>query len=153
MKPVERKGPGRKSNYTKVIGEQICARVAEGENLRSICTDLGIKWRAVYRWIKTNEAFAEAYQLARDVGEDAIASECLEIADNGRNDWMERQDDKGGPGWVFNGENVQRSKLRVETRLKLLAKWNPKRWGDRITHAGDANAPVQLVLNGSDVHG
>ena len=23
-------------------------------------------------------------------------------------------------------------KLRIDTRLKLLAKWNPKKWGDRM---------------------
>ena len=31
----------------------------------------------------------------------------------------------------LNAEHIQRSKLRVETRLKLLAKWDPKRYGER----------------------
>lgn len=42
---------------------------------------------------------------------------------------------KGKDGKEYEGidtEHIQRSKLRVETRLKLLAKWNPKRYGDRI---------------------
>ena len=44
-------------------------------------------------------------------------------------------------------------KLQIETRLKLLAKWNPKKYGDKVTHSGDASAPIALILNGSDVHG
>ena len=38
------------------------------------------------------------------------------------------------PGGV---SDPQRDKLRVETRLKLLAKFNPKRWGDstQVRHA------------------
>jgi hypothetical protein len=41
-------------------------------------------------------------------------------------------------------EHVQRSKLRIETRLKLLAKWNPKKWGDRLQVAGDAENPLAI---------
>ena len=35
-------------------------------------------------------------------------------------------------------------KLQIETRLKLLAKWNPKKYGDRVTMAGDAENPMRL---------
>ena len=45
-----------------------------------------------------------------------------------------------------NGENIQRSKLRVDTRLKVLGKWNPKRWGDKIELAGDKDAPLTIVV-------
>jgi hypothetical protein len=42
---------------------------------------------------------------------------------------------------------VQRDKLIVETDLKLLAKWSPKRYGDKVTHSSDPDAP--LVTNPS----
>jgi hypothetical protein len=40
---------------------------------------------------------------------------------------------------VPDSEWISRSKLRVETRLKLLAKWDPKRYGDRLNldHSGE----------------
>jgi hypothetical protein len=41
-------------------------------------------------------------------------------------------------------EHVQRSKLRIETRLKLLAKWNPKKWGDKLELAGDQQNPLMI---------
>ena len=43
---------------------------------------------------------------------------------------------------MFDSEHVQRSKLRVETRLKLLAKWDPRRYGDRLQLANDPEHPI-----------
>lgn len=42
-------------------------------------------------------------------------------------------------------EWMLRSKLRVETRLKLLAKWDPKRYGEKITQeiSGPDGGPVR----------
>jgi hypothetical protein len=36
-------------------------------------------------------------------------------------------------------------KLQIETRLKLLAKWNPKKYGDRQILAGDADNPLTVT--------
>ena len=38
-------------------------------------------------------------------------------------------------------------KLQIETRLKLLAKWNPKKYGERTTLAGDKENPLQIDSN------
>jgi hypothetical protein len=86
------------------------------------------------------------------MGFDAIAEEALEIADDGSNDWMERRRKDGSTEEVVNSEHVQRSKLRIETRLKLLAKWSPKRYGDKQTHSigGDPDAPAVQVEHGVD---
>jgi hypothetical protein len=87
------------------------------------------------------------------MGYDAMAEECLDIADDASNDWMERLDDKGRPvGWVVNGEHVQRSKLRIETRLKLLAKFNPSKYGDTMKVSGDDKNPL-VIENHHNVFG
>jgi hypothetical protein len=115
------------------LKDEICDRLAKGEPLRQICRDEHMpSWRTVYDWINADEEFASRITRARDLGFDAIAEECFDIADNATNDWMERRDKDDVPaGYVLNGDHVQRSKLRIETRLKLLAKWNPKKYGDR----------------------
>jgi hypothetical protein len=41
-----------------------------------------------------------------------MAEDILDIADDGRNDWM-RANAADDAGWVLNGENIQRSKLRT----------------------------------------
>lgn len=123
----------RQSTYTPELADEICSRIAEGEPLRQICRDEHMpSWRTVYRWIEADEEFASRIARARDLGFDAIAESCFDIADDATNDWMEKYDREGSAvGWQINGDHVQRSKLRIETRLKLLAKWSPKKYGDR----------------------
>lgn len=123
----------RKDTYTQQIADEICERIAQGEPLRQICRDEHMPgWVTVYEWLKKYDDFAERFARARDLGYDAIAEETLDIADEGTNDWMEKLGADGQPvGWQLNGEHVQRSKLRIETRLKLLAKWSPKKYGDK----------------------
>lgn len=141
---------GRPSTFTQEVADAICARVAEGEMLRPICREEGMPpWRTVYHWIEDQPQFAEAMERARRFGFDAIAEDTLEIADDARNDWMT----KASGGVEFNAEHVQRSKLRIETRLKVLAKWHPKRYGDKIEHTGEIThsyAEVPAVAPSSD---
>jgi hypothetical protein len=98
----------------------------------------------VNRWTQERESFSIDFARARADGFDAIAAETVRIADDGQNDWMEKNDPEN-PGYALNGEHVQRSKLRIETRLKLLAKWDPKRYGERTVIAGDSDNPITLA--------
>ncbi len=148
------KGPpkGTGSKFTKVLAAHICERLSEGVPLMQICRDKGIAWRTVFHWVEDRPDFGAAYQRARDMGMDAIAEECLQIANTPLRGVTETV--KGDGSVERRTEDMLgHRKLQIETRLKLLAKWNPKKYGDRITHAGDPDAPVALVLNGSDVHG
>ena len=129
--------------------EEIIEWVSEGKPLREYCRQEGKPpFRTVYNWLEKDKEFMARFAHARDLGEDVIAQECLEIADDGTNDWMETYDKDGDAiGWKLNGEHVQRSKLRIETRLKLLAKWNPKKYGDRTTLAGDPDNPLMEPMD------
>ena len=124
---------GRPTKYTQEIANEICDRLSIGEPLRQICRDEHMPyWRTVYDWLKVHDEFYTRFAYARELGFDAIAEETLDISDDARNDWMEKFDKDGESiGYQLNGEHVQRSKLRVETRLKLLAKWSPKKYGDK----------------------
>ena len=94
---------------------------------------------AVYDHQNANSDFKLRIAGARESGEEVIAQECLAIADDGSNDWL---DTKFGP--QVNQEHIQRSRLRVDTRLKLLAKWNPKKYGDKL----DMNVSGSLDIAG-----
>jgi hypothetical protein len=111
--------------------------VSEGEPLRQICREEGMPaWRTVYQWRDAHKDFDAAIARARIPGFDAIAEETLEISDDSGADFIET--DKGP---VFNSEHVQRAKLRIETRLKLLAKWDPKRYGEKLALGGADDLP------------
>lgn len=116
------------------IEDEIVRRLSDGEPLRSICRDNHMPgWQRVYEWMAADSDFAGRIARAREVGADAIAEDILDIVDDSRNDWMEKNDKNGSCiGYQLNGDHVQRSKLRAEMRLKLLAKWQPRKYGDKI---------------------
>ena len=128
------------------ILEKIATGLSEGVPLRELCREEGMpSFVAVYDWINADPDWNLRIARAREFGADALAEECLSIADNASNDWMDNHN-PDDPGYKINGEHVQRSKLRIETRLKLLAKWSPKKYGDqlKVEHSGEiaSRAPV-----------
>jgi len=124
---------GRLSTYTPEMAQRICDELATGRTLRDVCRDEGMPPESTVRlWAVRNEnGFAAQYAEARQVGYLCMGDDLVEIADDGRNDWMERQGDDS-PGWQVNGEHVQRSRLRLDTRKWLLSKALPKIFGDKL---------------------
>lgn len=88
--------------------------------------------KTIYRWLIKHEIFREMYTRAKEIQQLGPMGESLiNISDDGRNDWMKRLAFNGGnPSWEVNGENINRSKLRVETRKWLMAKLAPKKYGE-----------------------
>ena len=107
------------SKKTPEVIERLLTGIADGQTLRALCREEGMpNWRTVYDWIEADAELAARFERAREIGFDAIAEDILNNVDN----------------VVAIGEHIQRSKLQVETRLKLLAKWHPKKYGDKQTH-------------------
>lgn len=130
---MEKKSLGRPSKYTTQIADVICHRLIGGESLRQICRDDGMPATGtVCRWLSDNERFREQYRYAREAQAEAIYDEMFDIADDARNDWMERETKNGGLVVVPNHEHISRSKLRINMRMWALARMAPKRYGDRI---------------------
>lgn len=127
--------------------DEIIEWITLGRPLREYCRLPGKpKWRAVYHWLDKDPTFATHFALARERGADAIAEQTLEIADDGTNDTY--TDEQGRVR--VDQDVVARSRLRVETRLKLLAKWFPHRYGERqqVEHAGGIT--LQVVTGVTD---
>lgn len=139
-------GRGRPSKFTEKIAASICARLAKGEPLAVICRDEDMPaYRTVSDWKAAHPAFSADFARARDEGFDAIAAECLVIADDGSRD-VRIVGGEESEREVCNTEFVQRAKLRIETRLKLLAKWDPRRYGDKLALTGGSedDAPIRV---------
>lgn len=77
--------------------------------------------------MREDEAFRLQYRRAREDQADYFADEILEIADDSTNDFMERKD---GTEYC-DQENIQRSRLRVDTRKWFAARMAPKVYGER----------------------
>ena len=133
------RGPGRPSEYSQEIADRICDGLSEGKSLRTVCLADDMPDKAtVFRWLRTQKEFCDQYTRAKQEGADALADEVQDIADDGRNDWMEIEKN-GGLVVVLDREHVERSKLRIETRKWIMAKMKPKKYGDKLdlTSGGD----------------
>jgi len=137
---------GRPSDFTQDLAALICERIADGESVRTICADDDMPHKAtVFRWLDAHEEFRDRYARAKELQLEHIADELLDIADDGANDYVERYTDDGAVTCVANPENIQRSRLRVDSRKWLLSKLVPKKYGDRVVneHTGAGGGPIQ----------
>jgi hypothetical protein len=121
--------------------DEICGWIANGKTLRAYCRRKGKpNWVTIYRWKEQDEEFAKRLAEARDLGEDAIAQECLAIADT---PMFGKRVKEGRDGTEITREDMLgHRKLQIWTRLQLLAKWNPTKYGDRTTLVGDKDNPL-----------
>lgn len=147
---MAKKPVGRPSKFTQALADSICARLAKGEPLASICRDESMPAvRTVSDWKSSRPEFSASFARARDEGFDAIAAECLDIADDNSGD-TRTVGREGEEREVCDTEFVQRAKLRIETRLKLLAKWDPKRYGERV--ALDHGGAIGITISPDDAN-
>ncbi len=103
--------------------------LAAGKTLRSYCRqDQSPSFFSVYDWMGKDEEFALRIARARDSGSDVIADQCIELADIEPTDQVQA-------AW---------RRTQIETRLKLLSKWSPKKYGDRtaVDHQGGVSLTV-----------
>lgn len=141
-----RSGPPKKMGApafpkTPEVIETILAHLADGKSMRSVCRMDGMpKMTTVFKWLREDAEFAKHYAQAKKEGVEAMLEDCLEIADDGRNDFMETQ-----YGQKVDREAIERSKLRVDTRKWFASKILPKKYGEKVeqTLKGDPTAPLQ----------
>ena len=94
--------------------------------------------QTIYDWCDKDPEFAVRFGRAREVGFDAIADDTLRIVDTS----PERVDTQFGD--KVDAGHVQWQKNRVEQRMKLLAKWDPRRYGDKIEHEHKGGITVTM---------
>lgn len=131
---------GRPSKCTDALVEEVVARLSKGEPLAVICRDDHMPCDDTVRaWADVNEEISRAIARARETGHHAIA-------------WRARQTLRGkteAEGGESTGD-VQRDKAIADFDLKLLAKWNPKGYGDRVEHEHSGTLGIRQWLTEAD---
>lgn len=140
-KSARKKPVGRPTRLNTRIGREICLRLAEGESLKAICREPGMPVRStVLRWVIEGAArpegdplreFSGIYSRAREIQADAFADELLEVADDGTNDFVEKQV-KNGTIILADHEHINRSKLRVQVRQWYAERVLSGKYGQKI---------------------
>lgn len=122
------------------MADFILEKLAEGLSLREICREYENMpdESTVRKWaLEDVEGFSARYTRAREIGYHSMADEIFDIADDARNDWMERRNERTGQtDLVPNQDHINRSRLRVDTRKWFLSKVLPKIYGDKIAVTG-----------------
>ena len=110
---------GRPSIYSPKLADRICARLANGESLRTICADPSMPDKAtVLRWADRNPEFRGRYARARELLVEFWADELIAIADG--------------------NDDVSRDRLRLDARKWLVARLLPRRFGETSDAPDDA---------------
>ena len=117
-----------------VFFETVLDKLSRGINLKEILRDdqRDFDYTQLLRWIHKDPQRKSRYYEAQEIGSEMIAAEILEIADG--------VNDSGVP------EDVQRSKLRIDSRQFLIKTWNRKRYGDIKTLEVNQNISITAAL-------
>jgi hypothetical protein len=125
---------GRPPIYTVELAEKICFELAQGKSLRTVCKMDGIPdGSTIFSWFRLHEEFSKQYARAKQEAADAMAEDILDISDDNSEDEETRINSKTGEKYqVVNQDNIQRARLRVDTRKWLMAKMKPKKYSERL---------------------
>jgi len=124
---------GRPTTYSQDIAVKICRLLAEGNSLRSICeeNDDLPEARTVHYWLvdPSKETFFQQYKRAREIQAEMMYDALIEESEED----VIVGDDKS------DGARVQAQKLKVTTKMWVLSKMLPKKFGDKldVTSGGD----------------
>lgn len=131
--------PRKPSLVTPELLEEAVKWIASGGTMLSFCRQPGRPIRQrVTDAIRQSPEWQRRFTEARRDGFDAIAEEALALIDS---------DPGPGPKGGRDPATVQWLKARADFRLRLLAKWDTARYGDRVQLAGDPNAPLNAMTD------
>src|SRR5258706_12699011 len=99
--------------------------MAEGPSLREVCRDNAVPESTVRQWVRDDrDGFAARYQGARVLQVESFGDQIIEI---GNREDLDPQD----------------KRVRCDNLKWLMSKLLPKRYGDRLLVAGNAENPLQ----------
>ena len=120
----------------------ILEHISKGKSLRSIIDnsdrDIIPSMPTFMEWLEEDSEMANQYARGMAVRQELLFEEILEIADKQGEDVTEVD---GVP--VVNHNIVQRNRLQIDARKWMLGKMNPKKYGDKTIHSGDAENPIE----------
>lgn len=150
--PAEPNLGGRPSIYSEEMLTRIVAAIMAGRSMVSITGETGMPSATTCaRWMRDNPEFNEAVTAARRAFADELVRRALAAASNNREDFVVTE-----KGLALDKTAIQRSKLIVDTCLRIAARLDPQSWAEpKAAVAAPAalpgpidpaapNAPVQL---------
>ena len=119
-------------------------RIAGGETLKEVCAAREVPYSLVAKWIAETPELKAQYDAALRIWGDGLAQESVSVADGRDASQPLRDVVKELTGVELDDDalervrlaalpnDVQRDKLRIDTRLKLASKWDRERYGEKV---------------------
>ena len=118
---------GRPSDYTPELADRICAALAEGASLNKTCMRADMPSAAsVFSWIGKHSDFLEKYTRATSERREVRKEQLLDIP-------------------VDEDIDPQRGRLLSDNIKWVLAKEEPKKYGDKIQQDIDATLRITIT--------
>jgi hypothetical protein len=118
----------------------ILERIMAGESLKQICESEGTPARStVHLWMANDKTLSDRYARACEVRADHVFDEIFDIADTPQlGETVTIKED--GKIETRMEDMLGHRRLQVDARKWALARMQPKKYGDRITHDGTGPA-------------
>jgi len=125
--------------------QAIVAEIADtGKSLRSVCESNEVKPSTFLLWVSNDSALAEQYARAMQVRADTHFSEIVEISDKQEIGTVETAKEWGTE--IKTADMVEHRKLRIDARKWVIARMNPRKYGDKLELAGNTESPLTVVV-------
>jgi predicted DNA-binding protein (UPF0251 family) len=109
----------------------------EGLSAFKATKQVGVSWTCWNEWVSDSPELADKYARARNALLDRMAQEIADIAD---------EPVILTPDGKLDSAAVQKQRLQIDTRKWLLSKLAPKKYGERLELAGDADSPLKAAV-------
>jgi hypothetical protein len=90
---------------------------------------------------------AEDASVTRLAKAERMADEIVNIADDASSDVVTKTDAKGDDKHSLNRDSIARAKLRIDTRMWLMARLAPQVYGNAAPKAVETNPPVSFEIH------
>lgn len=152
------------TDYSEALAVELLDRMAEGETLKSICSDQHMPRQRIWRqWLDGQHgaplALSSLYARARHHQADGFAADIITLAD-GVDDAAHHAatiaaeslpetatpTEKRRAFFYAKKRSVEGAKLAIDARKWTASRMNPARWGDKVTleHQIDPDSSIKI---------
>lgn len=127
------------ASQREILFKKVIKELQIGRPLREILNDSGTPSRtALYDWLDKDKSYQERFARASQLGDEVLFEETLQIA---RTPMFGETTEYGPKGLtVKKGDMLGHRKLLIETIDKVLARRNPRKYGNKLDVTSDGSA-------------
>lgn len=112
------------------IFDTICEKVINNRmSFNKAIEESPIVLSTFYIWIKENPSFEKSYNYAREIRSDILFEELIDIADTPEEGVITTEKPTGIE--IRRGDMEGHRRLKIDTRKWVVAKMNPKKYGEK----------------------